>query len=357
MEQSSSLPLAFGEASATECRSLLDFSEATRKAFPTLRDYDSAQPKQFRTRTANSDINELHFLAATLPKTRTTAVVDGYGLQTFVFHLHGTCEFQIERKSFCARGESSAVLIPNECSWRVHAFNASTVTMAVNPHQLRSTAEAMLGPDATLSETEQFRYPAELRLNIESLSFDRMFRLSFSQMDSYRGVQRLLNASGLDDTFRRTLVLCAMPQRFIKESEARETPINRRQLRTVCDYVMADLAKPISLTDLERLAHMSRRTLHNAFKKSYGISPMAWVREQRLLKAHDLLSKAPEPAAVTQVLFSCGFTDASLFSAHYLHRFGEYPSATRARSVSNKQAPGDFPISPIAIPNSPSTLV
>ena len=352
-----SLPLAFGEARATECRSLLDFSEATRKVFPTLRDYDSAQPQQFKTRTANSEINGVHFLAATLPEARTTAVVDGYGLQTFVFHLHGTCEFQIERKSFYARGESSAVLIPKECSWRVHALNASTVTMSVNPHQLRATAEAMLGPDATLSDTKQFESPAELRLNIGALSFHQIFRLSFSQMDSYSGVQRLLNASGLDDIFQRTLVLCAMPRRFIKESEAREAPINHRQLRRVCDYVMADLAKPISLTDLERLAHMSRRTLHNNFKKSFGISPMAWVREQRLLKAYDLLSKASEQTSVTQVLFSCGFTDASLFSAHYLHRFGEYPSATRARSASNRQMPGDFPISPIAIPISPSTLV
>ncbi len=355
MEQRSTLPLAFGEGLATECRSLLDFAEATRKAFPTLRDYDSAQPKQFRTRTANSEINGLHFLVVTLPEARTTAVVDGYGLQTFVFHLHGTCDFQIERKSFVARGKSSAVLIPNECAWRVHAFNASTVTMAVNPHQLRSTAEAMLGPDATLSDTEQFGSPTELRIG--SLSFDRIFRLSFSQMDGYGGIQRLLNASGLDDTFRRTLVLCAMPQRFIKESEARETPINHRQLRTVCDYVMADLAKPVSLTDLERLAHMSRRTLHNAFKKSFGMSPMAWVREQRLLMAHDRLSKVHDQTSVTQVLFSCGFTDASLFSAHYMHRFGEYPSATRTRSASNRQAPGNFPISPIAIPNSPSTLV
>lgn len=326
------LPLAFGDSEASECRSLLEFSEATRKVFPTLRDYIANRPRQFRTRTAATSINRLTLFAAAIPEIQTAAVVDGSDQQTFVFHLDGVCEFQMERRIFCARAESSAVLIPKNCSWIVHTFNPSTVTVSINADQLRSTAEAMLGPDTKLTSEEKFLSPVELPLSLGRLSFHPLFRQSFSQIDHYGDAKSVLDSSGLDDALCRTLVLCAMPARFLRESEKHIPTVNHRQLRRVCDYVVAGLDTPISLTDLERLSHMSRRTLHNAFKKSFGMSPMAWVREQRLLKARTLLSKFDEPTTVTQALYRCGFTDASLFSAYYLDRFGEHPSATLARS-------------------------
>ncbi len=95
----------------------------------------------------------------------------------------------------------------------------------------------------------------------------------------------------------------------------------------MCEYVAANLGAPISLTDLERVGHMSRKTLHNAFVKATGASPAAWVREQRLQRARGLL--VASELTVTEVLLACGFTHASQFAALYARRFGKLPSATR----------------------------
>lgn len=334
MEREHLPQLAFGTAEAARSESLLDFSEATRRVFPSLRDYDCTKPKEFITRTVVCQINHLGILAATLPNIKTTAIVEGHDRQTFIFHLHGVCEFQVDGKTSFARAQSSAVLIPRDHSWVVHTANPSTVTVSIDSVQLRSTAETMLGPDTNLLSSSYLTVPSELSMNFGEISFHHVFRKLFSQIDHFSGIQGLLNASGLDDVFHRTLILCAMPSRFIRESEKQACTVDHRRLQRVCDYVMSDLAKPISLTDLERFGHMSRRTVHNAFKRRFGMSPMAWVREQRLIKARALLSKPNGDLTVTQVLYTCGFADASMFSAYYLQRFGEHPSSTRARSRS-----------------------
>lgn len=332
MDREPRLPLAFGERNATRWTSLLDLTEATRKVFPSLRDYDASSAKTFVTHTVDASINNLTPLAATLPRGQTTATVDGYSRLTFVFHLHGVCEFQIDGKPFYARAHASTVLIPENCSWTVHALHPSTVTVSIGTERLRETAQTMLGSDTELSNEAMLTTPLELPLTFATVSFNPIFQQNLSQIDLYIGRQTLLDASGLDDILCRAVIISAMPDRFVKESEAREITTTKRQVQRVCDYVMSELGNPISLTHLERFGHMSRRTLHNSFKRTFGKSPMAWVREQRLIKAHRLLTKPKSKATVTQIVYECGFTDASLFSSYYLHRFGEYPSVTLARA-------------------------
>ena len=141
----------------------------------------------------------------------------------------------------------------------------------------------------------------------------------------------MLQLSGIDEILYRHLAIALNPRAFIRESESRRIPIDRRRLARVCEYVAANLGSPISLTDLERVGHMSRKTLYNAFVKAVGMSPAAWVREQRLQKARGLLLTA-SALSVTEVLLACGFTHASQFAALYARRFGELPSATHQRS-------------------------
>lgn len=154
-----------------------------------------------------------------------------------------------------------------------------------------------------------------------------VFRGLFAQIDLYADQPEMLRLSGIDDSFYRALAVALDPQAFVCRVEARRLPRDQRRLTRVCEYVMANLDSPFSLTDLERVGHMSRKTLHNAFVKATGASPAAWVREQRLQRARGLL--VTSPLTVTEVLLACGFTHASQFAALYARRFGELPSATR----------------------------
>lgn len=322
------LPLSFGEETAVECNSLLTFAENTRQVTPSLIDYDAARPAHFRSRSAVASINGLSLFAASLPNDRLQARVGGEADYTFGFHLSGECAFQVERSVLTIRPNISAVFLPADCPWVVDVASPSTTILSVKESRLISTLTTMLGGDVQQLIVPQFRLPAEVSLHFGQISFDHIFRGLCAQIDSYGTNQAMLDASGLDDVFYRTLALALRPEVFAKQSELPAVRIKPRRLDKLCQHIMARLGDRITLTDLERAGHMSRRTLHHAFTRAYGMSPMAWVREQRLLKARGLLSGRDAVRSVSEVLYACGFNNASQFAVDYARRFGELPSVT-----------------------------
>lgn len=324
--------LAFAEHEAIECNSLLEFSETTRRAVPKLIGYDAAEPHAFRSKASFASVNGLSLFAASLPNARTYARVGGCDENTFCFHLTGECAFEVERQTLRVRPATSAIFLPNDCPWLVEVSNPSTVVAAIKKTALESTVRTMLGSDVQESLISVLRNPSEISLEFMGLSFDAVFRLLFSQVDGYCGSQAMLDVSGIDDAFYRNLALAMLPGVFAQQSQRPLERVAPRQLDRVCQYVMAQLSHRITLTDLENVGHMSRRTLHNAFMRAFGLSPMAWVREQRLLAARHLLSRPSSTRSVTEVVFASGFASASQFSARYAERFGELPSVTLARS-------------------------
>ena len=54
-------------------------------------------------------------------------------------------------------------------------------------------------------------------------------------------------------------------------------------------WVQTHLDRHITVEDLTRLAHLSRRTLIRRFHDALGVTPQQWLLRQRLLLAQDLL--------------------------------------------------------------------
>lgn len=334
--------LAFGDQSATHCGSLLSFAENTRLAIPSLLDYDAADPARFQSRASVSAFGGLTMFSASLPEAITQARVSERAESTFCFHVDGDCDFTTDGVLHRVRPRQTALFIPDGHSWVVTAQNAATVVASLNRERLVATAQTMAGRDSKALFSQQFDHPSTIGLGSEKPSFDAVFRGLFAQIDLYADTPGMLQISGIDDAFYRALVIALDPQAFIRQAEARRISVDQRRLARVCEYVMANLTNPITLTELERVGHMSRRTLHNAFMKAYQASPMAWVCEQRLLKARGLLSAPAWQGSVTETLYACGFTNASRFSALYAHRFGELPSVTLARLRKSSHRPRTF---------------
>jgi AraC-like DNA-binding protein len=78
---------------------------------------------------------------------------------------------------------------------------------------------------------------------------------------------------------------------------------------------------------------VSERSLHAAFRRQLGTSPMSYVRHRRLDDAHDELLRVDPTAGVkvTDVALRHGFTHTGRFAAAYRQRFGESPSTTLRR--------------------------
>lgn len=103
------------------------------------------------------------------------------------------------------------------------------------------------------------------------------------------------------------------------------------QLRLVEAYIEANWNQPILVETLVKISGISARTLYKGFEKTYGCSPMTFVKCMRLRRARDLLARPDDATAVTAVALTCGFSNAGHFARDYRSEFGELPSDTLRR--------------------------
>lgn len=105
-------------------------------------------------------------------------------------------------------------------------------------------------------------------------------------------------------------------------------PATQRCLRRAREYIHAHVDQALSLDTIARDACVSTRTLEAAFKRHFGMSPLAYARGQRLLAVRAALRDPACELSVTQVALAHGFVHMSRFAAQYRKAFGVYPSDT-----------------------------
>jgi AraC-like DNA-binding protein len=101
-----------------------------------------------------------------------------------------------------------------------------------------------------------------------------------------------------------------------------------RAVRRAIDAIHARPGHPYTVKDLAIVAGISDRRLQEAFQRHAGMSPMAYLREVRLGRAHDDLRHAPPGTTVADVAFRWGFVHLGRFAARYRARYGQSPSET-----------------------------
>jgi AraC-like DNA-binding protein len=102
-----------------------------------------------------------------------------------------------------------------------------------------------------------------------------------------------------------------------------------RAVRRAVEAMRSEPGRPFTVTELAEVAGVSRRSLQQGFQRYAGMSPMTYLREVRLDRAHDELRYGdPADLSVTAVAHRYGFLHLGRFSAVYRHRYGESPSQT-----------------------------
>ena len=104
-------------------------------------------------------------------------------------------------------------------------------------------------------------------------------------------------------------------------------------------HVVERLGSSISIQGLAWFAGVSRRTLHDGFRRHRGCSPMRFVREKRMLAVHQDLLQPSTTTSVTRTALKWGFNHLGRFSAYYLRQFGELPSETLSRARNTAARP------------------
>jgi transcriptional regulator GlxA family with amidase domain len=97
----------------------------------------------------------------------------------------------------------------------------------------------------------------------------------------------------------------------------------------------ANLSEPLTVISVAEAVGTSPRNLQLAFRQVLEMTPLEYLRAQRLNLARYLLQEAPPQETVARIACQAGFTHLSRFSAQYTRRFGETPSQARKRRVLN----------------------
>jgi AraC-like DNA-binding protein len=90
-------------------------------------------------------------------------------------------------------------------------------------------------------------------------------------------------------------------------------------------------ARAISLDDLAREVHLSRRSLTRRFRAACGTSPLAYQKELRIRAAEMMLRSTD--LQVQQIALEVGFGDVYQFSKAFRRHTGRTPSEERRRRI------------------------
>lgn len=105
--------------------------------------------------------------------------------------------------------------------------------------------------------------------------------------------------------------------------------MRQRRMRAARDFIASHLHHPLYLHDLCGALHLTPGAVEHLFRDLLGVSPITYLRHQRLHGVRRALKAAkPSFGIVKQVALEWGFWHLGRFSAEYRAFFGEKPSET-----------------------------
>ncbi len=139
----------------------------------------------------------------------------------------------------------------------------------------------------------------------------------------------LVQAAALDSV--AAAVLAAFPNTATSDGPTgpadRGTPAS---VRRAVDFIDAHALQPLTVDDIAQGAGIGPRALQEAFRRHRGTTPMAYLRETRLERAHRELQAADPTrgATVTAIAARWGFPHRGRFAEAYQQAFGRLPQQT-----------------------------
>lgn len=289
-------------------------------------EYDAISPNPFLHRSCSLTINSLTLVAtANTPVRVTVKSAEAPTLLIPFFERHLSI---IDRTRLEWAAHESAVLMP-ACARLGEATTRSCLMVDLETRRLAATASAMLGCDLDAAPNFALDQARLVSLQAGSLAFGKGLYHLCQQVDALIDAPDQLAFLGVDELFYRYFALMLRPDQFFGTTPSLGD--HRDRLQRVCDYISARFADRITLSNLERVSGLSARTLHNAFWRRYGCSPMQWLAHYRLDQVHQRLQSVSVGQTVSRIALDCGITRLGAFAAAYQVRFGELPSATLTR--------------------------
>jgi AraC-like DNA-binding protein len=129
---------------------------------------------------------------------------------------------------------------------------------------------------------------------------------------------------------------------YLSRADRPSDETNPRALNSVgkaLSYLEAHFDEAISLDELARLAHMSKRNFNRAFRAATHCTPTAYLLKLRLTHAAAMLRQYEHN--VTSVAYEVGYHDSNYFARRFHSMFGIPPSEYRKQQGPRGNSPAD----------------
>lgn len=106
----------------------------------------------------------------------------------------------------------------------------------------------------------------------------------------------------------------------------------QNDLKRLEEYIHAHWDQPLTIEAVAEACGVSVRSVYARFKDHHGVPPLSYMRDVRLVRAHEMLKDPHQRQSVLDIALKCGFHSFGHFARRYRERFGELPSATLSRA-------------------------
>lgn len=271
-------PLAFGDKRSVEYSDPDRMSEALALGSSLVMKHRAVGPDgDFGARVAVLKTRNSRLVALASSAFHVEAHGAPSGL--LVVALHGLTNTRHGSQTYeWGKGKGALYLPPGGC--RAETTARSVIGIDIDPADFHRVAEVMLGRAPKLSSQFSFGRPSFVDTPISRFDFSSVVEGIAATMDRLGGDAHLIERAGLDDALMRVIALFLNFEEF----SAAEPEINapRAVVRLACEYIDAHLTSTITLTELESITGLSRRSLQYAFRSEFGCTPMQWVAQRRL---------------------------------------------------------------------------
>jgi AraC-like DNA-binding protein len=110
-----------------------------------------------------------------------------------------------------------------------------------------------------------------------------------------------------------------------------EKSLDLLRLGDAIAYIETRFVEKITLDDLAKKAHLSKRHFQRIFSECLGRAPIDHLLHIRVQKAAELLKHSD--LAITDIAFECGFSDSNYFTRQFRQIMNQSPGQYRSNSI------------------------
>jgi AraC-like DNA-binding protein len=226
---------------------------------------------------------------------------------------------------------TAAVFRPGASVHTLHEPDTTQLDIKIDRKTLEAELAALLGRDIT--------GPIDFAPTLDTArgagrSWSRFVRLLRDEYDHPDG---LLYQPLIAEQVRHGLLhglLLSVPHRHHAELTAPAQPGPPRSVRRAVEAIRDEPGRPFTVAELAAIGGVSVRSLQEGFRRHLGMSPMTFLQQVRLERAHEALrTEDPTGVTVATVAHRWGFAHLGRFARAYRTRYGISPSITLRRGA------------------------